>query len=319
MPGVKINFVDFWEGFDRNDNYFVNSLKGKVDFEIAPDPDILFFSYFGQSHLQFNCHKIQYLGENVAPDFRLTDYALSFDYLNHPNHLRLPLYAMCFDQNRTVQKTFPPISRTMADELLNLKLGFCSFVVSSRGTPSRIDFFKRLSQYKKVDSGGALLNNIGSRVGNKLEFIRKYKFNIAFENASYPGYVTEKLIEAKQAVTVPIYWGSPCIAEEMNPKSFISYHDYNSFQKFLDAVIAVDNDDEIYKTYLQEPLFHNNEPNEYLDTERFVNFFKKILTEISQTSPVSTSSKFKLFSLPLYYRATLHRKRKTVIKYKPDW
>jgi len=319
MRKVKINFVDFWKGFDPYNNYFVNSLKGKVDFEISPDPEILFFSYAGKAHLHYTCHKIQYLGENVAPDFRLTDYALSFDYLQHPNHLRLPLYAMRFDENETVEKTFPLVTAPAADTMLKGKTGFCSFVVSSKDTQSRIDFFHQLSKYKKVDSGGAVLNNIGGRVDDKLAFIEKYKFNIAFENASFPGYVTEKLIEAKQAGTVPVYWGNPRIAEEMNPKSFINYYEYRSFKKVLAAVIAADNDDGLYKEYLQQPLFYNNQPNEYLNKERFVNFFKKIIVDMTVVPPVSTGKRFKRFSLPFYYSATRHRSRKTVIKYKPDW
>lgn len=319
MNPVKINFVDFWKSFDPFNNYFVNSLREKVDVEISADPDILFFSYGSKEHLAYKCHKIQYLGENVAPDFRITDYAISFDYLQQPNHLRLPLYAMRFDEFNTVEKTFPPVSAAEATEILKKKEGFCSFVVSSKDTRSRIDFFHHLGAYKKVDSGGAVLNNVGGRVADKLAFIKKYKFNIAFENASFPGYVTEKLIEAKQAGTVPVYWGNPRIAEEMNPNSFINYHEYNSFKKLLDKVIEVDRDDELYKTYLQQPLFYNNQPNEYLNTGRFVNFFKKIIAETPHTTPVSANKIFSLYSQPLYYSATRHRSRKEVIPYKPDW
>jgi hypothetical protein len=164
-----------------------------------------------------------------------------------------------------------------------------------------------------------VLNNIGGRVKDKLSFIQQYKFNIAFENASYPGYITEKLIEAKQAGTVPVYWGNPRIAEELNPKSFINYHDYNSFKKMLAAVITADLEQDVYKEYLQQPLFYNNQSNEYLDTGRFVNFFRKIVDNLNVVPPVSTGKLFNLFNLPFYYKATRHRSRKTVIKYKPDW
>ncbi len=319
MSTIKIKFVDFWASFDPHNNYFINALKGKVQVELSDEPDILFFSYFGTAHLQYTCHKIQFLGENVEPDFRIADYAISFDYLQQPNHLRLPLYVILFDENKSIANFLQPKTAAIIDELAKEKTGFCSFVVSSKDTKSRIDFFHHLSAYKKVDSGGAVLNNMGGRVTDKLAFIQQYKFNIAFENATYPGYVTEKIVEAKEANTVPIYWGNPRITEEMNPKSFINYHDYNSTKALLNRVIEVDNNEALFASYLQEPLFYNNQPNEYFNNERFVDFFKKIVAEIKHINPVSKTGRFKIFSLPLFYNVTRHRSRKTVYPYKPDW
>jgi len=319
MRKIKVKFVDFWASFDPNNNYFTKALKVKMEVELSDDPDILFFSYFGTSHLQYTCHKIQFLGENVAPDFRIADYAISFDYLQQPNHLRLPLYVLLFDENKNLSNFLQPKTAATIDELVKEKTGFCSFVVSRKDTKSRIDFFHHLSAYKKVDSGGSVLNNVGGRVPDKLAFIRKFKFNIAFENATYPGYVTEKLVEAKEANTVPVYWGNPRIAEEMNPRSFINYHDYNSTKALLNRVIEVDNDEALYKEYLREPLFYNSQPNEYFDDGRFVVFFKKIVAEIKNTIPVSKTVSFKILRLPLYYDRTRHRSRKTIYPYSPDW
>ena len=63
-----------------------------------------------------------------------------------------------------------------------------------------MNFFQRLSRRKRVDSGGRAFNNIGGPIpaGSpaKLDFLRAYKFNLAFENASLPGYTTEKIVEA---------------------------------------------------------------------------------------------------------------------------
>lgn len=43
---------------------------------------------------------------------------------------------------------------------------------------------------------------------SKVSFLRKYKFSIAFENGSTDGYITEKVTNALEAGTVPIYFGS---------------------------------------------------------------------------------------------------------------
>ena len=55
-----------------------------------------------------------------------------------------------------------------------MKENFCNFVYSNSGwaDPIREKFYKEISKYKRVDSGGAYLNNIGYRVPDKLDFIK---------------------------------------------------------------------------------------------------------------------------------------------------
>ena len=38
---IKINFSDFWGGFDKTNNYFYNLLKEEFDVEISNNPDYL--------------------------------------------------------------------------------------------------------------------------------------------------------------------------------------------------------------------------------------------------------------------------------------
>ena len=80
-------------------------------------------------------------------------------------------------------------------------------------------FFDKLSTYKQVSSGGRFRNNIGGAVADKKAFQADHKFAIAFENTSYDGYCTEKLMEAFAAGTIPIYWGDPNVAKDFNPES----------------------------------------------------------------------------------------------------
>ena len=69
------------------------------------------------------------------------------------------------------------------------------------------------------------MNNVGSPVADKYAFESEYKFSIAFENASYSGYTSEKILEAFAAGTVPIYWGDPDIAKVYNSKAFINLNE----------------------------------------------------------------------------------------------
>ena len=89
----------------------------------------------------------------------------------------------------------------------------------------RNDFFRRLSRYRPVDSGGRVLNTLGHRVADKQAFLRDYKFTIAFENESHPGYTTEKIVEPMLAASIPIYWGDPEVARHFDMDGIIACRD----------------------------------------------------------------------------------------------
>ena len=138
--------------------------------------------------------------------------------------------------------------RKSREELLNRS--FCSFVVSnSNGAPERTKFYKLLNEYKEVACGGKLYNNVGGMVKNKLDFISKYKFNIAFENSSVLGYTTEKLMEPFVVDTVPIYWGNPEAYKDFNEKAFINVNAFSSLEEAVEFVVKVDSDDDAYLNY----------------------------------------------------------------------
>ena len=46
-------------------------------------------------------------------------------------------------------------------------------------------------------------------VAIKRDILRQYKFSICYENASYPGWITEKILDPMFAGCVPIYQGDP--------------------------------------------------------------------------------------------------------------
>src|SRR5262249_543629 len=156
----------------------------RFDLELTPDPDFVVYSSFGLEHTTFDCTRIFYTGENDRPNFRACDFAFTFDYLATPRNYRLPLYA--FYNHRGL------LGAKAAAALFAAKSRFCAFVYSNGRAHERIALLDKLSRYKRVDCGGAVRNNIGYRVKDKIEFMRDYKFSIAFENASAPGYTTEK-------------------------------------------------------------------------------------------------------------------------------
>jgi hypothetical protein len=273
---LKLAFSDFWVGFKPNYNWFYLFLQKHFKIELSNDPDFLIYSAYGNEHLSYNCIKIFYTGENIRPDFNYCDYALTFDFLIHPRHLRLPLYATIYGM-----EPFNLLSNKLNDieQFLDQKNEFCTMVVSQAKSQKRIEFFHKLSKYKKVHSGGKLLNNVGGPVKNKMEFISNFKFTFAFENTSHPGYVTEKIFEPMFANSVPIYWGSPLIHLDFNTKSFVNHHDYINDEEVIERIIELDNDKYKMADVLKESWFTNNQLNEYCDRERLKLFFETIFSD----------------------------------------
>jgi len=249
---IKIDFSDFWHGFSETDNYFYNLLIQEFDVEISNSPDYLFFSIFGNNHQNYRCKKIFYTGENIAPPLGYADYSFSFEPTTSINY-RLPHY-MLYDGY------YELINKKIEETLANRK--FCSFVVSNGACDTRNNFFQKLSKYKKVDSGGRFMNNIGYAVTNKRQFQSEYKFAITFENNAYrpeyPYYITEKVFEAMCVNTLPIYRGGSKINEEFNTNSFINYHDFKNEDDLIQYIIELDRDDSKYLEKLNNFWFTNN-------------------------------------------------------------
>lgn len=272
---LKIAFKDFWASFNVNNNLFTKLLSEDYNVIInEQSPDIVFFSVFGIENLAYSCKKVFFTGENIRPNFKLCDFAFSFDYNDTTRrNFRLPLYALFGDVNKLTADKDP-------EKILAAKTKFCNFVYSNPGAKDRIYFFRQLNKYKKVDSGGRFLNNIGQPVPNKLDFIKDYKFTIAFENSSYPGYTTEKIFEPMLVNSLPIYWGNPLVNKDFNTKSFINYYDINNLDDLIEFVIEIDQNDDKYMKFFEEPWFVDNKVNNFADN----NIIKAELNQIINTN-----------------------------------
>ncbi|SEG15930.1 Glycosyltransferase family 10 (fucosyltransferase) C-term [Butyrivibrio sp. Su6] len=250
---MKVMFTDAFVAEEQTKR-ILKELFG--NFEISENPDFLFCGVaYEANRLKYNCARIMLTGENYIPDFNCVDYAIGFHYLTFEDrYLRAPLY-LFYENDYALalekHKNYKSIK----------KEGFCNFIYSNGrdAMKERDDFFYSLSKYKKVDSGGKHLNNIGKAVDDKLEFQRKYKFSIAFENASVNGYTTEKILQAFSAGTIPIYYGDPLISKEFNSKAFINCHDFDTFDDVIDRVREIDNNDNLFEEYLSQPVFNDIE------------------------------------------------------------
>src|SRR3989344_3566493 len=70
-------------------------------------------------------------------------------------------------------------------------------------------------------------------VDDKIATLKRYRFALCFENAIFPGYITEKIFDAMFAGCVPVYYGAPDIAEYVDQPSFIDFRRFNSYQELF--------------------------------------------------------------------------------------
>ncbi|WP_367748924.1 glycosyltransferase family 10 domain-containing protein, partial [Helicobacter pylori] len=142
-------------------------------------------------------------------------------------------------------------------------------------------FYEALNSIEPVTGGGAVKNTLGYKVENKSEFLSQYKFNLCFENSQGYGYVTEKIIDAYFSHTIPIYWGSPSVAKDFNPKSFVNVHDFNNFDEAIDYIRYLHTHKNAYLDMLYENPLNTLDGKAYfyqdLSFKKILDFFKTIL------------------------------------------
>lgn len=293
MKKLKLGFTDT---NDHIAQFFYFALRKRYDIEIDNDkPDFLIFGdeNFGTINKSFSkqdCIKIFYTGENRRPENYDCHYAITFDHNFSKWHYRLPLFIIYMWALENIHKTNYKYDYIL-DPVPKEKTGFCSFVVSNPNCPERNSFFEKLNAIKRVDSGGRFMNNIGSALEGeqaKIDFLSTRKFNICFESGAYPGYVTEKILHAFYAGTVPIYWGSPTVAVDFNPRAMINVSHFNDFDQCINILMEIDQDEKWYNSILTANKFLYNIPPSYYFIDNFLNWFDAIVYNKIETRDANT-------------------------------
>ena len=277
-PKLKLGFTDY---YNTMDDFFMEVLSMAFDIERDDTfPDYLIFAdeTYGKNNLDYNPNhvvKIFFTGENRRPWNYEAHHAISFDHLDGNQFYRLPLYVL---DNWVQTKNGVPDMLNLPMEYAKYddKAWFCGFVAGNGASEYRNRMFHMLNEYKSVMSGGPLFNNIGGvlprDVKSKIDFFRQCRFSLCFENSSYPGYCTEKLMHGLIARTVPIYWGSPTVTMDFQEGSYISRHDFVSDNSFMDAIIRTDQKKDVWQIMANgDPLPLSYEKN--WDMNRFNQWF----------------------------------------------
>ena len=280
MECRKIAFLDFWKGFDTDNNPLTSIIQEICDVKIVDivDADYVFYSVFSNKHwfAKDGSIKIFITGEMVTPDFNACDYAIGYDWMTYGDrYLRLPLYYL-FQNLEFIEKKH----LCNIDEIIKKKTEFCSITVSNvHRDPVFLELFEELSKYKTIDSGGKWKNNVGGRVKDKFAFDLSHKFSIACENCSHPGYTTEKIAHAFNANCIPIYWGDPNIDKVFNTKAFLNVQDYGTIKEAVEEIIKLDTRPDLYKRMQLEPVYIDKQYTKEVQINHLKEFLCNILLQ----------------------------------------
>jgi len=240
--------------------------------------DVLLFGPFDSSKCSYGSSTCKLIDSSI-PKFHITGEnsgfipgVVNFGFQEDgPFSIRFPLWIQYIDwfganQEKLSNPKVLPIDSVSKPGTVELskKTKFCAFVVTNPSNKIRNEAFQTLSQYKPVDSAGRLFNNVGSGIFSelggggggelkKVEFLKDYKFSITYENSRAGGYVTEKLLAAKAAGCVPIYWGAPDVNIDFPPECFLNVNNYPVGKELIEAVREIDTNAEKWLSIANTP------------------------------------------------------------------
>ena len=294
---IKICLTNFWTGFEFKGSFIENLINFSCEdnFEIiknGENADVVISSVFG--NVRYAKEKTIYLiWENRRPDFRVCKYALSMDIDDYyGKNCYLPVwygkirwpgfkYKFLSDNNNPHNQedliSLNSLTSKRNLEALKDKTKFCG-IIAANPEILRMNLTLFISNfYKKIDGFGPAFNKFEKR--SKRDILREYKFCLCPENSIYPGYMTEKLIEAWDAGAVPLWSGLNIAGSNINQNAFLNYQNFDQMNEFIKKIILLDQNFEEYIDIYEQPLFLKKP-----EIKPIVEFLKKSISDIKQSS-----------------------------------
>lgn len=264
MKTIRIAYINFWK-IDKNDDYYFTKFIeknniGKVEIvNYTDNPDILFCSclddynyvelreiknikakskifFYGENLNRFqpyNDDKLLYNTFDLIVGFKSTDLS--------KNQIRFPLWLLYYDYyNYDEKDNILTDIQTKYTENINLHKNMFATIVCRHGAGGKREkIFNELANYGVVMSPGKFMNNtepIGETGKDKIDYIKYGLYNICLENSSFEGYFTEKIFQAFEAGTIPLYWASDLPEQDIinkNKYCFCNINNEDSFKKSI--------------------------------------------------------------------------------------
>ena len=273
---------------NKKDLNLASLLQPHYDVQwVKKNPDVVFFSTTNMDMCTYNCVRILMGSEHFFPRNFFADVIISHRSKHHiMQHSLMPfsfgLWSFLDGKNPDFISKYPKQKRH-----------FCMFMYGNKYAGFRNRFYKKMQKYfdNKIHSWGRWQKNITQLKTDKgiitaqmqsPVIMEHYRFVLCLENADFYDNFTEKVGDALQAGAIPIYWGGDSIYRYIKKDAFINVKDFNSIDSCLEYIAKVDNDPELYQSYIlpnpfiDDDFIRNQQPDkvglqikQILDTRRF--------------------------------------------------
>lgn len=268
---VVVRYINYWHTNDEHyittfikerigEKFEIKEIRGNEVADGLRPPEIIISSVFGPieavKEIKGAKLKILVYGENpqmCRAEYRnpeskeiqeTYDIVMGFNKTSkEKKQYRFPLWLMYYpyykigDEGDDIMKY---LERTRNKNLNKEKRYLASCVASHDRYGQRRAICNAVSKYGNILCPGTFIGNvpkIGGENEDKIEFISGGVFNICPENSAYPGYYTEKVIQALEGGTIPIYWGYGKPEEEiLDERAYCYVNPYNNGE--MERIIA---------------------------------------------------------------------------------
>lgn len=270
---ITIAYINYWND-PHNDNYFTKFIEENIGpvKKVNPteNPDILIASCMGNinnvQNIKAKC-KLFYYGENLNRYPPYNNDKLLYDTFDlivgfkntdlSKKQIRFPLWLMYYhyykyNENHNILSY---IQNKYNENIKKQKVFFGSIIARHDRGGQRTTICNELSKYGDIKAPGTYRRNtqsIGNTHNDKINYISNGTYNVCPENSVYEGYFTEKIFQAFEGGTIPLYWAVDLPEQEIINKNKYCFCDITNKEAL-------------------EKSIHNiiNNPNQYIDGEIF--------------------------------------------------
>jgi hypothetical protein len=224
FPGQEIK----WTNDENKATFLVRSHFGTDNYK---EEDIPYITFSGESY--------EVSHRNYPPVFQIDSLLLP----ENPLSFYIP-YAI----DGVLYHNFPyPELRKHIDNIRPYFLAYCA----RNPVQMREELFRLLRTGDKTETAHGLgwcSNTNGFKVPpgtweNLTDIYKDYRFALAMENSSKPGYITEKIINVFVSGAIPIFWGdNQTVLSIFNPAAFVNLNDFADLKSAAKYIIELDAD-----------------------------------------------------------------------------
>lgn len=263
---IKWSFTDWWGQTNLEHSIITFTLKNteevNYEFTMPCEADLIIYNVYTYYHKFYGntVKRVFWTNEHDFVDINYAAFSMApSNVFDLEPHIRYPGWYSCIpiSEDSFYGDRFGKIYCDYANDQSNMgeNMGkeFDISIIISNPVCNRMQFVELLEKEGlKVNKAGRAY---GRPIKSKAKILHSSKMNICFENTIIPGYVTEKLPDAKLNGCIPIYWGPYEASKDFNERCFLNLAQVKDIKRFIIEIKEILNDPISIANIHAEPLF----------------------------------------------------------------